>query len=236
MSSRGAAEIVRRMKGLPDGRGARFPIRDRELNAIGFLRGFDKFFLEDDELITTMARCRTHYKENFLTQFDATPENKRAWLANSVLPNDRRMLFLVETLDGRIIGQDGFSLLDGGIFEHDGTMRWARGGHHEIFVRSSFERAAICFFLLGYEKFKVVIFKKNTMAVDNALALGLKIKDEHKLSYSECDGVVSYRVTSDSALVNTPETLMEFSMERSEFAESNAILVEKPCWEGLFTL
>ena len=225
-------QIIRGMKGLPDGRGVRFPIRDENMNVIGRLRGFDRFLLRDENLIETMARCHTFYKENFLTQFDVSPENKRRWLERSVLGNDRKMLFLVETPDGRVIGQDGFTLLGGGVFEHDGTMRFSRGGNPDIFVRDSFERAAICFFLLGCEKFKVEIFKKNVMAIDNALALGLSIKTEHPLTRSEEQGVVSYRIASSPAMINTDEILVEFSMEKEAFAKSHGILIENPCWKG----
>jgi hypothetical protein len=227
-------EIIRKMKGLPDGRGVKFPIRDGELNVIGYLRGIDRHSLNDSELICTMARYHTLYKKNFLTQFDVSPENKINWLENSVLYNDLKMLFLVETSDGRTIGQDGFTLLDNETFEHDGTMRWKRGGQHEIFIRSAFERAAICFFLLGCEKFKVEIIGKNTMALDNAFALGMKVIKEHHLTCLESDGVVSYRIATDRALVNTTETLVELSMEKSVFAESNRVLIENPCWEGIF--
>ena len=105
-----AAGIIRKMKGLSGGDGMRFPVRDDCLNVIGYLRGFGEPNLRDDALIETMARAHTHYKENFMTQFDVTKENKRYWLENSVLANDKKMLFLVETLNGRVVGQDGFTI------------------------------------------------------------------------------------------------------------------------------
>ena len=67
MTVRGnAAAILRRMKGISGLRGLRFPIRDANLNIIGYLRGFDGFCLADTPLIETMARFRTFYSENFL--------------------------------------------------------------------------------------------------------------------------------------------------------------------------
>ncbi|MDR3255885.1 MAG: hypothetical protein LBT31_10005 [Synergistaceae bacterium] len=227
-----SADIIRGMKGLPDGRGLRFPIRDAELNVIGFLRGFDMFFLEDDEIIETMAKFHTLYKESFLTQFDVTPENKKNWLEHSVLPNDRKMLFLVETLDGRIIGQDGFTLMDGGVFELDGSMRWGRGGNSGIFVRSTLERAAICFFLLGRDTLKFEIFRKNKITIDNALSLGMEIVAERRLNRSLRDGIVKFSLASGSRLVNTDETLLEFRMGKSQFGKSYGALRDHPCWEG----
>jgi hypothetical protein len=228
--------LIRRMKGLPDGVGVRLPIRDDEMEVIGYLKVFDRLNLDDGSLIETMAAARTRYREFFLTQFDVTPENKREWLENSVLNNDSKMLFLVETLDGRVVGQDGFTLLEDGCFALDGTMRWMRGGCPEIFLRNSFERAAIGFFLFGCETLKVEIFGKNKMAIDNTLLLGLVVKAEHPLVRSETDGAVTFRVVSHMSHVNTPETLVEFSLEKSSFALLNGALVDSPCWKGIISL
>jgi hypothetical protein len=222
------------MKGLPDGRGLRFPIRDEALNVIGFLRGFDKFSLEDDGLIETMARSRTMYRESFMTQFVVTPENKRGWLENSILNNDDRMLFLVETEDGRVVGQDGFSLGAGGVFRLDGSMRWGRGGHSGLFHRGGVERASMGFFLLLREKCVVEIFKKNVLVLDNSFCLGFKAERELALSMSEEDGVVSFAKETDPSRVNTDEALLSLSLDRETFAELNKTILENPCWGNAF--
>jgi hypothetical protein len=208
--------LIRRMKGLPGGAGERLPIRDEGMNEIGFLKAFDRADLDDRALIETMAEARTGFKRFFLTQFDVTPENKRAWLESSVLGNDNKMLFLVETQDGRVVGQDGFTLLGGGAFALDGTMRWARGGHMRLFEMSQLERARICFGLLGLSLCKIELFKKNAMAAYVVRKGGFAFEKEHQLSVSHEGGKVVYaRVGAGSA--NTDEKLWTFSMTREEF-------------------
>jgi hypothetical protein len=204
------------MKGLPDGVGARLPIRDEGMAEIGFLKAFDRADLDDKNLIETMAKARTRFKEFFLTQFDVTPENKRAWLESSVLGNDDKMLFLVETLDGVVVGQDGFTVLEGGAFALDGTMRWARGGHTRLFEMSQAERARICFGLLDLSLCRIELFKKNAMAAYVVRKGGFAFEKEYSLSVSREGGKVAY-ARAGAGLANTDEKLWTFSMAREEF-------------------
>ena len=222
--------IIRKMKGIPGGRGLRFPIRDENLNVMGYLRGFDEFCLADSSLIETMAHFRTSYRENFLSQFEATPENKRSWLRSSVLANDRKMLFLAESLEGKIMGQDGFTLdEDGRTFYLDASMRWARGSG-DLFQRGGVERAAMGFFLLGREKCVVEIFKSNGIVVDNSLRAGFAVEKEFHLRVERKDGMVSYIKEEDTNLVNTDAMLLSLALDRGRFAELNRPVVENPCW------
>jgi hypothetical protein len=204
------------MKGLPDGVGVRLPIRDDKMEVIGYLKVFDRLDLDDGSLIETMAAARTRYREFFLTQFEVTPENKREWLENSVLNNDSKMLFLVETLGGRVVGQDGFTLLEDGCFALDGTMRWARGGHSRLFEMSVIERARLCFGCLDLSICRVELFKKNGIAIYNIEERGFVFEKEHALSVSrQMDKVVYTRTDDESA--NTGERLLTFTMIREEF-------------------
>jgi hypothetical protein len=218
------------MKGIPNGRGLRFPIRGENLDVMGYMRGFDKFLLADDSLIETMARFRTLYRENFLSQFEATPENKRNWLIHSVLANDRKMLFLVETLEGKIMGQDGFTLdEDGRTFYLDASMRWERGSGN-LFQRGGVERSAMGFCLLGREKCVVEIFKSNAIVVDNSLRAGFTVEKEFHLRVERKDGIVSYLKEKDSGRVNTDAILLSLGLGKDRFAEMNRSIVENPCW------
>ena len=229
-----AAKIIRKMKGIPGGHGLRFPIRDEHLNVIGYLRGFDAPHLRDDALIETMALAHTHYKEFFLTQFDVTPENKRSWLENLVLGGDKKMLFLVETLAGAVVGQDGFTIRDGGMFSLDATIKWARDGCPALFLRSGFERAAICFILLGCVRGESAIFGKNVAAMLNIKRMGFHKTGEYPLTKSSVNERVTYAKANDMSSVNTGEALVEYAIEREEFIANNPNLIANPCWGDFF--
>lgn len=220
-------KIVRRMKGLGgDVKPLTFPIRDAEMQTIGRLVTVGEAAVADDSLIETMARCHTFNKGNFLSQFDVSPDNKRRWLSDAVLHNDAKVLFLVETHDGRVVGQDGFTLRAGDAMTLDGTMRWARGGRSELFLRSSFERTAMGFLLFGYRYCVAQIFRNNAFALRNIQALGLEERCMYRLRREEREGVVHYKTESDLSRVNTDETLLEFSIDRDSFIAANPELAQ----------
>ena len=227
------AGIIRKMKGLPDGEGARFPIRDENMNVIGYLRAFDEPSLRDGALIEAMARAHTLYKENFMTQFDVTPANKRSWLKDSVLRNDRKMLFLVETMAGRVVGQDGFTVRDDGVFASDASMKWERDGHPALFLRNYFERAAMCFVLLGCIRGEIMLFKSNVVTMLNVRRLGVRKIREHSLVKFDANGKIIYAPAKGLSEVNTKETLVEYSLEKEDFLSAHKTLIERPCWEGV---
>jgi hypothetical protein len=225
--------LVRALKGLPDAEGARLPIRDRGMTTIGFMSVFDNSRLADDELVKTMAAARSRFGEFFLTQFDVTYENKKNWLNDAVLHNDRKILFIVETGDGKIVGQDGVTLLDDDNFMLDGTMRWARGGHSRLFERACIEKACIGFGLFGRLRCVINVFKDNKFAILNIESSGFTVREEHALSRTEQDGRVIFEVTETPEFVNTDKKLVEYEMYRNSFAARHGVFINSPCWDGI---
>lgn len=226
-------EIIQRFKGLPGETGLRLPIRDESLGVIGYHRTFDRALLSDGGLIRTMAECHTACKESFLTQFEVSAENKRHWLEFSVLPNDTKLLLLVETLDGRIVGQVGFTLQDAG-FLLDATMRWARGGHPDLIHRSVVERCAVCFGLLGCDVGYAEVFADNELAVDRTMMLGFEVVREHSLHLGREGEKIVYAKENEPSKVNTKRRLVEMSIPRDRFVELHRNMIEAPGWSGFF--
>ncbi len=228
-----ATEIIREMKGLlsePEGFGVLWPIRDLEMNVVGYMRGFDRVALGDAYLTETMAKWHTFYRECFLTQFVVTPENKRSWLQNSVLGNDRKMLFLIETTDGKIVGQDGFSVEEDGVCCLDGTMRWARGGHPDLFRFDILERVSIAYFLLNCRDCVAEVFSDNHLAAENLLSLGFTAEEEIPLLRIDEGDTMKYVKCPGSSCRGTEKRLLKMTMDRDFFAGKYKKVIETPCW------
>ncbi|MDR3331373.1 MAG: hypothetical protein LBT08_01980 [Synergistaceae bacterium] len=216
------AAVIRRMKGLSgDGRSMVFPIRHYDLSVIGYLRTIDRSILDDSKLIEVMAKARAHHAANFLTQFDVTADNKRWWLENGVLNNDDKALFLVESDDHTVVGQDGFTILSDDVFSLDGTMRWIRRGHKDLYVRSGVERASICFFMLGCKLSTTEVFKDNIPNVKNSIRMGHDIAAEHRLFLSESDNTLRYEKVEDIERSNTDRIILSFEMTRDDFLKKH---------------
>jgi hypothetical protein len=218
--------LISRMKGMPrGGDGIRLPIRDEKLSIIGYLRAFDAKMLDDRELIETMAEARTKYKDFFLTQFVTTYENKRNWLENSVLKNEKKVLFLVETADGLVVGQDGFTFLEGDVFAADATMRWRQGGDAKLFYMDTVERAGLCFGFLKGSLCVAEVFKDNVTAIMNLAKLGFTAKCESSLRVSEEEGKVIY-TKCPPELSNTQRRLKVFTLTEADFRKRFGVVTE----------
>ncbi len=226
-------QIIREMKGLCGGRGVLWPIRDLEMNVVGYMRGFDRVALGDAHLTETMAKWHTIYRESFLTQFVVTPENKRNWLERSVLGNDLKMLFLTETHSGNIVGQNGFSIGEDGVCFLDGTMRWARGGHPDLFQFDILERVSIAYFLLDCPQCVAEVLGDNPLAIQNLLSLGFTVEEEIALRRGDEGDMIKYvkcpgEPSGDSDKRN--KKLLKMTMGRDCFAERYAKRIATPCW------
>lgn len=226
-------ELVRRIKGIGYDRGVVFPIRHVDLSVIGYLRAVDRSILDDWDLIRTMAESRTRNRRYFLTQFDASPENKRAWLENGVLKNDDKVLFLVEAHDHTVVGQDGFTLMENGVFSLDGTMRWLKYGHKDLYVRSGVERAAICFFLLSGVLSTTEVFSDNIANMTNSARMGHEAMTEHELFLSERDFVFRYEKIEGGSAANTDRKLTCFEMTQTSFIDQHRSIFEHPSWVNI---
>jgi RimJ/RimL family protein N-acetyltransferase len=118
--------------------------------------------------VRALTEWRNRFVHAFLTEFVATEERTERWLADSVGPDDTRILFMLEDERGRTVGQMGLAYVDweDGRAEVDaivrgaqapprlvtralGTMwRWGRAalGLSRLGVRVRSDNSAISFF------------------------------------------------------------------------------------------
>ena len=83
--------------------------------------------LESD--VAVLTEWRNRYVTSFLTEFEATPARTRDWLVQRVGPDRGRVLFMVESMDGRRIGYMGLAFIDwaSGSGEADAVVRGVDG-------------------------------------------------------------------------------------------------------------
>jgi RimJ/RimL family protein N-acetyltransferase len=118
--------------------------------------------------VRALTEWRNLFARAFLTEFVATDERTERWLADSVGPDDTRILFMLDDAMGRTVGQMGLAYIDweAGYAEADavvrgaeaprglvtralGTMwRWGRGalGLSRLGVRVRSDNSAIPFY------------------------------------------------------------------------------------------
>jgi RimJ/RimL family protein N-acetyltransferase len=68
------------------------------------------------EDVVDLTDWRNRFVTSFLTEFTATPDRTASWLVNVVGPNESKILFMVDLLDGTTVGHIGIDFID-----------WAKG-------------------------------------------------------------------------------------------------------------
>ncbi len=81
------------------------------------------------EDVRVLTEWRNRFVESFLTEFVATEERTERWLADSVGPDDTRILFMIDDAEERTIGYVGLAFIDWetGEAEADAIVRGVDG-------------------------------------------------------------------------------------------------------------
>jgi RimJ/RimL family protein N-acetyltransferase len=106
----------------------RLPIVDRSGDQVGALRLLDAALAADPAVVTDLTEWRARSMKFFLTHFTPTEARTRDWLHGVVLPATDRLLFLIETEPGCIVGNFGLAAVSPAAAELDNLIRGRRGG------------------------------------------------------------------------------------------------------------
>jgi len=102
-------EIISYLRDIKNGRvKLSFDILNDAGEKIGALKPvLDSGIADNSEIIKFMTEWREYYKENFLTQFKMTEEGTKTWLENQIIKKDNRIFFIINAIDGKLIGHEG---------------------------------------------------------------------------------------------------------------------------------
>lgn len=86
------------------------PVYNDEEKLIAYLRPITADFRDSiKDCVSLMSAWRAENPSISASVFEITDERTSAWLDNLVIGRDDRLLFLIQTLDGRYIGHVGYS-------------------------------------------------------------------------------------------------------------------------------
>ena len=108
-------------------------IKNDNGDVVGVLKPITIDHLNNAFIIKMLTDWRNHNRENFLTQFIASPERTCKWMEGVLLRSKGQMLFLVYDQDN-LIGHFGFKNLTSESVLLDNAIRGVRIGHPKIFV------------------------------------------------------------------------------------------------------
>jgi perosamine synthetase len=101
----------------------------------GFLLPVCEMHLTDEDLLRKLTEWRNANVKVYPTQFNATVESTRAWMKDRLLGVEDRMLFLVVSKVGDVLGHIGFNacINPEHLFEIDNVVRGESSGHKGMF-------------------------------------------------------------------------------------------------------
>ncbi len=121
----------------------------------------------DEELIRKLTKWRNKNVTVYPTQFEATDESTLRWLSERLLSSDERILFLVVSNVGKVIGHLGFNgcLNEEGLFEVDNVVRGEQSIERGIFSKAMHALMEWARTVIGTQGFFLRVMDDNENAI-----------------------------------------------------------------------
>jgi RimJ/RimL family protein N-acetyltransferase len=186
---------------------------------VGSLVPVGDWVLDDPALLAAMAEWRSKNRRMFLTQFEASAEGTRKYLAESVLASPRRRLHMILDDAGVPIGHIGLANIDGDCAELDNLMRGRSGGHPRLvhFAELAFLRWA--FSSLDLQRVIVRFLSNNWMVRELHEGAGFAAPTRTPLRRHEDGDFVSLEPCAPEQ-ANVDYGVIEMSLTRAAFNET----------------
>lgn len=174
------------------------PILDPEERMIGFLRPVTADFdTTIPDCVQLLDRWRTENPTLSPSRFPITQERTRRWITDSIINNDKRILFMLQTLEYRNVGHIGFRNIDlecrsaevdmvlrGELIEISGFMRYAmeslvQWGKRELLLEH------IDLVVLPYNERAIAFYHRCGFREDGIVPL-LKMEENNEVSWIRC--------------------------------------------------
>jgi RimJ/RimL family protein N-acetyltransferase len=198
------------------------PIVEENGVFVGTLQCIDIYSLQDPEIIKLLTKWRNQYMQYFLTQFTATEERTSQWLANTVLPAEDRILFLVRDQTGQAIGNFGLCKVGEEYAELDNILRGEKVVCRKLFYYAAIALLSWIFKALNISVAHLFVFSDNNKAISLYERLGFETVNLQGLSRVEAENEISYVTCTDLSNVAGCQ-YQEMSLEK-------ALFFDKHCW------
>lgn len=198
-------------------------IIDDDNKVIGCLKPITRSIINDDFIIKKLTKWRNGAMQFFLTQFIATPKRTKNWLANTVLDDNKRMLFIIYDDSGNAIGNYGFTKLNESFAEIDNLIRGERLGDPRIIFYA--ERASINWMFVKFRINEIVghIFSDNIIPMLIHKEIGFSIKDKIPLTKRIVNNEIYWNEIKNENMSNTDRYQFKISINQRDFMRKSKL-------------
>jgi len=194
----------------------RIPIRDSTGLPLGTLVCVDASVAEDAKILEDLTSWRSRYMRYFLTQFEASIDRTAAWLKLLVLPDRKRLLFMIHTESDEAIGNFALCNINAQSAELDNLIRGRKGGHAQLIFFAEIAMLSWMFNVLKMRSANLHVFSNNMKTISLHTSVGFSTTRQYGLSKIEEDGETRYIVDgTEGEPVAFQYNLM--SLERASF-------------------
>lgn len=196
-------------------------IIDDDNKVIGCLKPITRSTINDEFIIKKLTKWRNGAMQFFLTQFIATSKRTKNWLANTVLDDNKRILFIIYDDSGNAIGNCGFTKLNESLAEIDNLIRGERLGDPRIIFYA--EQALINWM---FKKFKIneiigYIFSDNIIPMLIHKEIGFSIKEKIPLTKKIIINEICWKEVKSGNVSHDNKYQFKISIKQRDFMREN---------------
>jgi len=173
-------------------------INDRK-EVIGYLVPIGPELARQEGLAAMLCRWRQRVMRYYLTQFKATPERTLMWLQQLVAQEDTRLLFLIMTVDDKMLGHIGLCNIGNDNVEIDNLVRGEPGGDPKLIF---YAEVAVLDWVLRVLQLKNIYlrqFTDNHMGTALHSSIGFFDDVSWKITKSLVNGETRHKIIYDEA-------------------------------------
>ena len=187
---------------------------------IGSLVCLDQGLSADRHILEKLTAWRQRYMRYFLTQFVATSERTLSWIRRVVLPSPDRILFLVYSAEGDLVGNSGVCSLRPPYGELDNLIRGEKGGDARLIYFSEIALLRWLYGSLGCQRIGLQVFSNNRPTIALHSSVGFSVLRNHKLTFTDDGDGRTYRMDSGSGQPAAFNCL-EMTLDKDTFLQAH---------------
>jgi hypothetical protein len=222
MNAQDIASIVRNLKGLiPGSKGFWLPIKNELGVQVGALIPIDFDMASQPAVVSSLTKWRKMFMKYFLTQFDATDERTQAWLTNVVLPDNSKILFLIQDETGKSIGNYAVRDISPDGAELDNLIRGEKGGDPKLVFYAELTLLKWLYDELKIPRVTLRVLSGNLKTLALHQSVGFKEVGRTSIRKIKTADGFQYETNPSSQTGNGDSQLLMFELNRDDFHRIN---------------
>lgn len=185
--------------------------------AIGRMEPLGPTAAESDEIVESLTRWRNVFVQYFLTQFEARPETTRKWLSSTVAAEDSRILFLIRTSEGKMVGHIGACNITADSAQLDNIVRGEAGGGAGLMSLAEVTLIEWLFNAVGVRSVFVEQLSNNRDAMVFHERVGFRVTGVCRLVPVVSPGMTRYEIRREARPLPGEFGYMRMDLDREQF-------------------